>query len=251
MSFGGIHESVTEGDKDGKIYNCHLIINSNGEVAGVYRKLHLFDVDTPDFKFRESKIVEKGEGVTKLVQTPLGKIGMLICYDIRFPEPAIWLKTQGAQIITYPSAFAVSTGKAHWDILNRARAIENQCFVISAAQQGKHNEKRSSYGNAIAVSPWGDELTKCTEELDIKFVEIDLEKIAKVERQMPCFSHRRNDIYSINMKTANSLKTTEKEFLFEKYPIDRETIFYENENCVAFTNIRCVVPGHVLVATKR
>lgn len=116
----------------GKIYNTHVIINSSGEISGIYRKLHLFDVNTPEFKFRESKIVEKGKGVTMPFETPIGKIGMQICYDIRFPEAPIWLKQHGAQIITYPSAFAVSTGKAHWDVLNRSRAIENQCFVISA-----------------------------------------------------------------------------------------------------------------------
>lgn len=209
-------------------------------------------MDTPDFKFRESKIVKPGKGATKPIETPIGKIGLQICYDIRFPEISVYLKQQGAQIITYPSAFSVSTGKAHWDILNRSRAIENQCFVVSAAQQGKHNEKRSSYGQAIVVSPWGDVLAKCTEELEIQFVEIDLDKIAKVERNMPCFSHRRNDVYSIDMKTANSLEPPRQmPFLFEKYPIDPESIFYETDYSVAFTNIRCVVLGHVLVATKR
>lgn len=102
------------------------------------------------------------------------------------------------------------------------------------------------------MSPWGDVLAKCTEDLEVQFVELDLEKITKVERNMPCFSHRRDDVYSIAMKTANSLEPASSEpFMFEKYPIDRRTIFYETEFCVAFTNIRCVVPGHVLIATKR
>lgn len=102
------------------------------------------------------------------------------------------------------------------------------------------------------MSPWGDVLAKCTEDLEVQFVELDLEKITKVERNMPCFSHRRDDVYSIAMKTANSLESASSEpFMFEKYPIDRRTIFYETEFCVAFTNIRCVVPGHVLIATKR
>ena len=255
ISFGGVHEIATdnEGNPTGKIFNTHVIINSQGELAGVYRKLHLFDVDTPEFKFRESKIVEAGGGLVKPIDTPIGKIGMLICYDIRFPEAAVWLKTQGAQIITYPSAFSVSTGKAHWEILNRSRAIENQCFIISAGQQGKHNEKRSSYGHALAVSPWGDVLTECSEELEVKFTEVDLAKVEKVERNMPCFNHRRGDVYDIDvMKVANYIDQAPKEsFMFEKYPIDPKTIFIETEHCVAFTNIRCVVPGHVLVATKR
>lgn len=102
------------------------------------------------------------------------------------------------------------------------------------------------------MSPWGDVLAKCTEELEVQFVEIDLEKIAKLEKNMPCFSHRRDDVYSIAMKTANSLEPASSEpFMFEKNSVNRQTLFYETELCVAFTNIRCVVPGHVLVATKR
>lgn len=189
----------------------------------------------------------------KPIDTPIGKIGMLICYDIRFPEAAVWLKKQGAQVITYPSAFALATGKAHWDILNRSRAIENQCYIISAAQQGSHNEKRASYGHALSVSPWGDVLSECSDELEVKFAEVDLQKIAKVESNMPCFSHRRSDVYDIDvMRVANyTARASSQPFMFEKYPIDPKTIFLETEHCVAFTNIRCVVPGHVLVATKR
>lgn len=246
MSFGGIHEIATdqEGKETGKIFNTHVIIDSDGEISGVYRKLHLFDVDTPDFKFRESKIVQRGPGLTKPIQTIAGNIGMQICYDIRFPETAVWLKKQKAHILTYPSAFSMSTGKAHWDILNRSRAIENQCFVVSAAQQGHHNEKRQSFGEAMVVSPFGKVLAKCTEELEVQFVNIDLEQILKVERNMPCFEHRRNDIYEIDVfKTANSL-VPEQAFVFEKYPIDPKIIFVNSEHCVAFTNIRCVVPGH-------
>lgn len=247
-SFGGFHERIEGTDK---IHNTHVIINSDGEIVSSYRKIHLFDVDTPEFKFRESKVVEGGKEISLPVKTPIGDIGLQICYDIRFPEGALWLKSRGAQIITYPSAFALTTGKAHWDILNRCRAIENQCFIISAAQQGKHNEKRSSYGQAIAVSPWGDVLARCTEELEVQFVEIDLEKIEKVERNMPCKDHRRPDVYSIDFKTKVEINDEGQAFIFEKYPIDRRTIFYETEHTFAFTNIRCVVPGHVLIATKR
>lgn len=161
------------------------------------------------------------------------------------------MKSRGAQIITYPSAFALTTGKAHWDILNQCRAIENQCFIISAAQQEKHNEKRSSYGNAIAVSPWGEIIGRCTEDIDVQFVEIDLEKIAKVEKNMPCSSHRRPDVYSLHFNVDVKFDDENQPYIFEKYPIDRRTIFYETEHTIAFTNIRCVVPGHVLVATKR
>ncbi|KAL7015329.1 hypothetical protein ACKWTF_016403 [Chironomus riparius] len=250
-SFGGIHEKI-DGHKDGKISNTHVLIDSDGEVAGVYRKLHLFDVDTPEFKFRESKVVEGGKEITKPIKTLIGNVGLQICYDIRFPEGALWLKSRGANLITFPSAFALTTGKAHWDILNRCRATENQCYIVSAAQQGKHNDKRSSYGQAVVVSPWGDIIARCTEELEVQFAEIDLSKIEKVERNMPCGSHRRPDVYSLKFKVQNEFSVpNELPFIFEKYPIDPRTIFYETEHCVAFTNIRCVVPGHVLIATKR
>lgn len=253
MSFGGIHEIAM--DEAGKIYNTHIIINSQGEIAQTYRKLHLFDVDTADFKFRESKVVARGKELTEPIQTPIGKIGLLICYDIRFPETAIWLKQQGAEILLYPSAFAVTTGKAHWEILNRSRAIENQVFVIAAAQSGKHNEKRSSYGHALAIGPFGDILSSCSEDLDIKFVEIDLKKITTVESNMPCFKHRRNDVYGVMLNnsanTSVGLLKPGESFIFEKYPIDQQTIFLETKFSVAFTNIKCVVKGHVLVATKR
>lgn len=157
------------------------------------------------------------------------------------------MKQNGADILTYPSAFAVSTGKAHWEILQRARAIENQCYVISAAQFGKHNEKRSSYGHAIAVDPFGSVIAECSEELEVQIVEIDLEKIKKVESNMPCFQHRRQDVYTIDMKTVDYLKKDEgeKPFMFEKYLVPQDTIFLESDHCVGFTNIRCVVPGEL------
>lgn len=153
------------------------------------------------------------------------------------------MKKNGANILTYPSAFAVSTGRAHWEVLQRSRAIENQCYVISAAQFGKHNEKRSSYGHAIAVDPFGTVLAECSEELEVKFVEVDLDKIKKIEDNMPCFKHRRQDVYTIDMKPVNYLKKNEDDFMFEKYPVPRQTIFLETDLCVAFVNIRCVVPG--------
>lgn len=173
------------------------------------------------------------------------------CYDIRFPEVSIWLRKNGAQILTYPSAFSYSTGKAHWKILNRSRAIENQCFVISPAQIGKHNDRRESWGNAMIVSPWGEILTQCTEELEVKVIDLNLKAIDKVVNNMPCFNHRRDDVYLLEAK-YNASKTEESEyFMFENNKVDRRTIFMESDLCVAFTNIRCVVPGHVLVCTKR
>lgn len=150
------------------IYNAHLIIDNFGQLMAKYQKLHLFDVDTPEFKFRESSAVNGGSTIVAPLQTPVGQLGLMIvnidhidklkyiiniynfqCYDLRFPELSTILRKQGANVLTYPSAFAMSTGKAHWEVLLRSRAIETQCFVIASAQIGFHNEKRESYGHGI------------------------------------------------------------------------------------------------------
>lgn len=160
------------------------MVNSKGDLVAVYRKLHLFDVETPEFRFQESKVINGGNHlVSPLVDTPLqGGLGLLIvsffhcaklavptwhcqnymlrsnhfylnsikqCYDLRFPEVSTILRKNGATYLSYPSAFAYSTGLAHWESLLRARAIENQCYVIAPAQVGYHNEKRRSYGHAM------------------------------------------------------------------------------------------------------
>lgn len=162
------------------------------------------------------------------------------------------LRNLGAEILTYPSAFAVSTGRAHWEVLLRARAIENQCFVVAAAQIGFHNKKRESYGHAMVVNPWGTILTEAdpTLDLDVVYAELDYDKLDSVRANMPCFEHRRHDVYNLTALkelryTSDSAK--KREFKFGSFLIEPETIFYESEHCFAFTNIRCVVPGRKFV----
>merc|ERR1712137_539114 len=142
ISIGGFHNKCTSGNK---IYNSHLIINSDGNICGQYDKTHLFDIELPEkkIKLKESDYVEKGSSIATPVDTPIGKIGLSICYDLRFPEISLSLVRMGAQILTYPSAFTVATGLAHWESLLRSRAIENQSYVVAAAQTGIHNSKRS------------------------------------------------------------------------------------------------------------
>ena len=131
------------------------------------------------------------------VDTPIGKLGMCICYDLRFPEQSSILRRQGAELISYPSAFTVKTGKAHWEVLLKARAIETQTFVIAAAQVGNHNSKRSSYGHSMIIDPWGSVLVELQQEENcIASAEIDLELMQKIREQMPIQEHKRNDIYS-------------------------------------------------------
>ncbi|XP_029668761.1 nitrilase and fragile histidine triad fusion protein NitFhit [Formica exsecta] len=198
LSLGGIHEaSDTE-----KIYNTHILINNVGELVAAYRKIHLFDMDNKDTGVRlmESDYVLKGTQIVPPVFTPIGKLALSICYDMRFPELSLTLRNMGAQILTYPSAFTYQTGAAHWEVMLRARAIENQCYVIAAAQTGAHNKKRVSWGHAMIVDPWGAVITQCAEKTSIAVAEIDLTLLEKIRQNMPCEKHRRTDLYS-NMES--------------------------------------------------
>jgi predicted amidohydrolase len=141
--------------------------------------------------------VQPGPEIIPPFPTALGKVGLLICFDLRFGEPALSLKRQGAELITYPSAFTVPTGKAHWEILLRARAIETQSYVIAAAQVGRHNEKRVSYGHSIVVDPWGTVVAELggewTGEPELAVFEVDGGIWERVRREMPL--KRRTDVY--------------------------------------------------------
>uniref|UniRef100_A0AC35UA64 Bis(5'-adenosyl)-triphosphatase n=1 Tax=Rhabditophanes sp. KR3021 TaxID=114890 RepID=A0AC35UA64_9BILA len=150
MSLGGFHQ--LDPLRKEKPFNNHLIISDKGEIVGQYHKLHLFDLDIPGkVKLMESHFNSAGKKLVDPIDTPVGKIGLNICYDVRFPELGILHRKNGAQILAYPSAFTVETGMAHWETLMRARAIENQCYVISSGQVGNHNPKRSSYGHSLVV----------------------------------------------------------------------------------------------------
>lgn len=252
LSLGGIHESILDqdGNKTDKIYNSHVILNDCGELVEVYRKLHLFDVETTEFQFQESKVVMAGKRLVPPINTPFGRIGLLICYDIRFPECGILLRKNEAQVLTYPSAFAYSTGQNHWETLLRARAIENQCFVLAPAQVGWHNKKRRSWGHAMAVGPWGKILANLNENtLDVATIDLDLNSIEPIRISMPCFQHRREDVYSLNSNFVRY--NTKEDFCFADCIIKKDTVFMETPYCYAFTNLRCVVEGHVLVSTRR
>ncbi|KAL6435052.1 hypothetical protein ACFW04_005269 [Cataglyphis niger] len=199
LSLGGIHEAS---DDSGKIYNTHILINNVGDLVAAYRKIHLFDMDNKDTGVRlmESDYVLKGTQIVPPVFTPIGKLALSICYDMRFPELSLTLRNMGAQILTYPSAFTYQTGAAHWEVMLRARAIENQCYVIAAAQTGAHNKKRVSWGHAMIVDPWGAVIAQCAEKTSIAVAEIDLTLLEKIRQNMPCEKHRRTDLYS-NMES--------------------------------------------------
>ncbi|XP_012279600.2 nitrilase and fragile histidine triad fusion protein NitFhit isoform X2 [Orussus abietinus] len=195
LSFGGIHEKLP--DESEKICNTHILINSEGQVAARYRKVHLFDMENKEIGVRlmESDYVVKGSEIVSPIATPIGQLGLSICYDMRFPELALALRNMGAEILTYPSAFTYETGAAHWEVLLRSRAIESQCYVIAAAQIGKHNKKRTSWGHAMIIDPWGSMIAQCSDTIGIAVAEVDLKLLEKIRKNMPCENHRRIDLY--------------------------------------------------------
>ena len=197
LSLGGIHR-LCEGDPKEKQRNSHFIIDNAGKIKGVYDKCHLFDVEIP-FKvtLKETDRTVAGKSILKPVDTPAGKVGALICYDLRFPQISSLLSNLGAEILTYPSAFTVPTGLAHWEVLMRARAIENQCYVISAAQVGKHNDKRTSFGHSLVVDPWGTVIAHASDQVCAFTANIDLSYLQKIRLEMPVFNHARPDVYNL------------------------------------------------------
>jgi len=190
LSLGGFQEKAPEKeDETQKLYNTHIIINDQGDIITTYRKIHLFEL------LNESQWTNFGEQVVDPVDSPIGKLGVTICYDLRFPELYLNLALKGADIFLAPSAFLQETGKAHWEILLKARAIENQCYMIAAAQWGPHHEKRTSYGHSMVVDPWGKTVAEIGEGTGLIFAEIDPEEINKVRARLPSLQHRRKGIY--------------------------------------------------------
>ncbi|XP_046406454.1 glutaryl-CoA dehydrogenase, mitochondrial isoform X2 [Ischnura elegans] len=250
ISLGGVHEK----NSDGKVSNSHVIINENGSISGVYRKIHLFDVDIPEKKLflKESKYVNKGMEIVPPVPTPVGNIGLGICYDLRFPAFSQKLVKMGAEVITYPSAFTTTTGPAHWEILLRARAIETQCFVVAAAQVGTHFEGRSSYGHSMVIDPWGKILAECTNDgVDVIIVDLDLRKLASVRQNMPVLSHLREDLYYLPGPLYAMQADSGFEYQFGSIILKESVIFLKTHLTIAFVNKKCVLPGHIWSQSTR
>uniref|UniRef100_A0A8C0RNF4 Deaminated glutathione amidase n=2 Tax=Canis lupus familiaris TaxID=9615 RepID=A0A8C0RNF4_CANLF len=196
LSLGGFHERGQDWEQTQKIYNCHVLLNNEGSVVATYRKTHLCDVEIPgQGPMRESNSTIPGPSLESPVSTPAGKIGLAICYDMRFPELSLALAQAGAEILTYPSAFGSVTGPAHWEVLLRARAIETQCYVVAAAQCGRHHEKRASYGHSMVVDPWGTVVARCSEGPGLCLARIDLNYLRQLRQHLPVFQHRRPDLY--------------------------------------------------------
>lgn len=177
---------------DGQAANRQLLIDANGEIAASYDKLHMFDVDLPTGETaRESEVYTPGQ-TAEIVDTPFGRLGLTICYDMRFPALYRALAMAGAKVITVPAAFTRPTGEAHWEILLRARAIETGSFILAAAQGGFHEDGRGTWGHSIAVAPWGEVIAHLDhDEPGVAIAEIDLDRADKARAAIPVLKNAR------------------------------------------------------------
>ncbi len=184
--------SLAVAAEDGRFANRGFVIDSAGQIRASYDKIHLFDVDLPTGEsWRESNVYRGGSEAVVVDGTPVGKLGLTICYGLRFPALFQSLTDAGAQIVSVPAAFTVPTGRAHWEILLRARAIEAGIFVVAAAQCGRHEDGRETYGHSLIVDPWGTILLDMDQQVGVAFGEIDLGKDDEVRGRVPAIRHRR------------------------------------------------------------
>jgi beta-ureidopropionase len=212
----GVHEPSTKSDR---VLNTSLWFNSQGEIVQRYQKIHLFDVEIPGRAIiKESQGVEPGNEVLQPFTTSCGHVGLAICYDLRFPELALRLRSLGADIIAFPSAFTMRTGAAHWHLLGRSRAIDTQCYVVMAAQSGGHvtltdedleqglepqAPNRFSYGHTVIIDPWGTVVAEVS-DVDVQgegicIADVDLDLVNKVRTNIPLWEQRRPDVFGYDV----------------------------------------------------
>jgi predicted amidohydrolase len=176
---------------DGRFVNRAFVIDGNGDIRARYDKIHLFDIDLPSGEsWRESAAYAPGARPVA-VDTPWGRLGLSICYDLRFPDLYRALSNAGASILAMPAAFTVPTGQAHWHVLLRARAIEAGCWVVAAAQSGQHEDGRATYGHSLVIDPWGEVMLDMQDKIGVGYAEIDLSRIADIRARIPVIDHRR------------------------------------------------------------
>lgn len=177
--------------EEGRVANRSFLLDDKGGIAATYDKIHLFDVDLPNGeRYRESKNYVPGEAA-RLAQTPWGPLGMSVCYDLRFPQLYRAYAQAGAYYLSIPAAFTKPTGEAHWHVLQRARAIENSCYVFAPAQCGKHDDGRTTYGHSLIIDPWGAILADGGTEPGVIVAEIDPVKVEEVRARVPSLQHDR------------------------------------------------------------
>ncbi len=178
--------AVPQPSADGRLYSASLVFNEYGDLVAQYNKVHLFDAHVGDKqgRYQESKLFAPGSEAV-VVDTPVGRLGLTICFDVRFPQLFQKLRTLGAEIITVPAAFTYLTGKAHWQVLLKARAIETQCYLLAANQCGWHDDKRQTWGHSQIINPWGEVLAELQDQPGIISSHIDLALLTEIRQKMP------------------------------------------------------------------
>lgn len=181
----------------GKIYNTSFTFNPHGQIIGKHRKVHLFDIDVKGkISFRESDVLAAGEKAT-VFDTEFCKIGVGICYDMRFPELLRIMALKGAKLIIIPGAFNMVTGPAHWEALAKIRALDNQVFIAAASPARDEAASYIAYGNSLVMDPWGNTLARADEKESIIYAEVDLSTVNRIREELPLLKHRRTDLYEV------------------------------------------------------
>ncbi|XP_034003577.1 omega-amidase NIT2 [Trematomus bernacchii] len=196
--------SIPEED-GGKLYNSCIVFGPDGKIILKHRKIHLFDIDVPGkIRFQESETLSPGDTLS-MFETPFCKVGVGICYDIRFAELAQLYSRQGCQLLVYPGAFNMTTGPAHWELLQRARAVDNQLYVATASPARDESSSYVAWGHSTVVNPWGEVISKAGTEEEVIYADIDLQYLADVRQQIPITAQRRHDLYSVtSVQRGNS-----------------------------------------------
>ena len=190
---GGSYLEAVEGVD--RVYNTSIALSPDGDLVARYRKLHLFDIEVDGKTYEESSTVAPGDEVV-VMQLGRAAVGLSICYDLRFPELYRRLAARGARLVTVPSAFTMETGKDHWEVLLRARAIENQVYVLAAAQCGPHPPTHVCYGHAMVVDPWGVVRARAGTQEGVVVADVDFAEQERVRQTLPALRHRREDLFS-------------------------------------------------------
>jgi len=190
--------SIPEISEDGKIYNSSFVFDEEGNLIGRYRKIHLFDVDIPGkISFKESQTLSAGSQLS-IINYKSIRLGLIICYDCRFPELARAIALKGAKLLIIPAAFNFTTGPAHWELIMRSRAVDNQLYVIAASPARNTEADYQAWGHSMIVDPWGTVVKQADEGEEVVHAELDLSAVDKVRQQLPLLKQRRTDLYSLN-----------------------------------------------------
>ncbi|XP_038233598.1 omega-amidase NIT2 [Dermochelys coriacea] len=191
--------SIPEEDA-GKLYNTCTVFGPDGAMLAKHRKIHLFDINVPGkIRFQESETLSPGDNFS-MFDTPYCKVGLGICYDIRFAELAQIYTQKGCQLLVYPGAFNMTTGPAHWELLQRGRAVDNQVYVATASPARDEKASYVAWGHSTVVNPWGEVIAKAGTEETVIYTDIDLKKLAEIRQQIPLHTQKRSDLYSVEAK---------------------------------------------------